>query len=115
MLGTAHGGVERKRACVRKAVKHSFALGKPRNGKAVILLVEEEARFLPVFDIDTVINPVFANLRDAAFGVLAAEPALVLLKSLQFTDFNIVALKNTAYFLTVGAQDIGNQRKQHGL
>ena len=100
---------------MREAVEHPLALCKASHGETVIFLVEEEAGFLPVFDIDAVIHAVFADLGHAAAGVLVAEPALALRKPLKLTDLHIVALENAAYLMPVGTQNFGDEREQHGL
>ena len=66
---------------MREAIKHALAARKARHGKAVELLVEEEARLLPVFDVHAVENAVFADLGDEACGRFLAgkrKPALIL-------------------------------------
>ena len=61
---TALCGIERKRTRVGEAIKHLFALGYLCNGKAVVFLVKEEPRFLPVLYINGVDYAVLGYLGD---------------------------------------------------
>ena len=118
MLCTAARGVERERAGVGKAVEHAPPLGKARHGKAVILLIEEEARFLPVLKIHGIVYPVLAYLGHGALRVLLARqliPALALLEPLKRADSDVVALIYTVDPLPILAQHLGEQWEDHVL
>ena len=100
---------------MREAVEHPSALSQPAHRKAVIFLVEEEAGFLPVFHVDTVINSVFANLGHGALGVLVPVPALELRKTLKRADGNVITLEDAGYLLTVCAKNLKQNVKQRVL
>ena len=93
-----------------KAVKHSLAPRQPRHSLTVVFLVKEKAGFLPVFHVHGIIDPVFADLRDGALGMLGAPPALILLHPFQRADRHIVALENAGDLLPVRTQLVKQQR-----
>ena len=68
VFGSASGGVKGERARVRKTVEHATSAGDVGHSAAVVFLIEEEAGFLAVFEIDMVAHAVFDD-----FGRSGAE------------------------------------------
>ena len=118
MLRAAERGVERERAGVGKAVEHAPPLGKACHGKAVILLVKEETRFLPVLEIDGIVYPVLAYLGHGALRMLLAGqfiPSLTLRKSFERADGNVVAFVYAVDPLPALSQHLDKQWEDHVL
>jgi len=91
-------GVESEAARVREAVEHGSVLRDARHGAPVELLVEEEARLLPVFNIHIVEYAVFAYARGALpFVRYALEPALFLREAFKLPQGEVVAFVHAAY------------------
>ena len=110
--------IERKGAGMREAVQHMLALGDFGNRLTVVLLVEEEAGLLAVLHINSIVNAVLHNFRRHSARIrqqLRLEPMLVLVQALQTADFYIVALEQTADFLSHLAQNFNQQLKNHLL
>ena len=63
VLSPAVGGIQGKASRVREAIKNASSRRELRDGTPIVLLVEEEARLLPVLEINLVTNAVFHNLR----------------------------------------------------
>ena len=63
VLRPAMGGIQSKAARMREAIKNASSRRELRDGTPIVLLVEEEARFLSVLEIHLVANAVFHNLR----------------------------------------------------
>ena len=84
-------GVERKTAAVTEAVEHFIrALAVPAQGKSVLFLIEEIARFLPVFDVNEHFYAVFAYF-DIVVDIAVEQP-LDLGQALLFAHGDVAAL-----------------------
>ena len=76
LLGTAAGGVEGEGTGVGKAVQHSLTLCQPCDGKAVILLVQEEPGFLAVYEVHRILYTVFDKSAVESGDGLRGEAAI---------------------------------------
>ena len=105
---TAQRGVEGERTSMGEAVQHRLPPGQPGYRPAVILLIQEEAGFLPVFHIHQILHTVFRDLGDGrSRGLLSREmiPSLSLGQALLFPQSHIVAQKYAPDGLPVLPQD----------
>ena len=66
MLCPAQRGVQREGTCVGEAVQHRFPCGQTAHRPAVVLLIQKETGFLPVFHVHQISDPVFHNLHHRA-------------------------------------------------
>ena len=115
MLGSAPCSVQGKRAGVGEAVQHRPATGQLGHRLPVVLLIQKEAGFLPVFKVHSVADAIFNNIhRCKVRNLFTAHgmPALALFHTLQTTDGHVVALIYTHHVLSVGAQHLQQQGEQ---
>ena len=99
-----------------KAVQHPSPPGQAGHRLAVILLIQEKARFLPVLHIYGILHPVLHDdgpgaLRDG--NSLQRIPALVLFQALVGPQCHVVALIDAPDGLPVLGQDLVEQREDH--
>ena len=98
-----------------EAVQHRPATGQLGHRLPVVLLIQKEAGFLPVFKVHGVADAVFLNIHRCKVRSLFTVhrmPALALLHALQLTDGHVVALIYTHHVLSVGAQHLQQQGEQ---
>ena len=118
MLCPTARGVERERTRVREAVEHRPPARELRHGEPVILLVEEKARFLPVFKVHGIADAAFRDIRLMEVGdglTRQGIPSLPLLHALLFAQGDVVALIDARDLLPVGAQCLDEQPENHRL
>ena len=111
-------GVQRECARMGEAVEHLFALRDLHNGTAVVLLVEEEARFLTVDVIHQIADAVLGDLHLAAqVGTQSfqREKALVFLEPFQLAHLDVVALIDRVDCVTAFFQYVDQQSEDHFL
>ena len=115
VLCPASGGVQREGPRVGEAVQHRLAPGQPGHRQPVILLIQEEPGFLPVFKVHGVRDAVFRDVLGGALRQLLSrqsQPALALGHALQLPDGHVVALIHAPYRLPVLPQK-AHQQGQH--
>ncbi|MPM84531.1 hypothetical protein SDC9_131604 [bioreactor metagenome] len=84
---------------MRKAVQHALSLGDLRGDNAVVFLVEEETRLLPVFHVHGVVDAVFDDLNQRTRRLrqkFRAVPAFFELQPFQLANGYLVALEDAA-------------------
>ena len=94
MLCPAPGGVQGKGTGVGEAVQHRPPPGQPRHRQPVVLLVQEEAGFLPVLHVHQIADAVFRDLRHSRVRRCFAgkrEPALALGQPFLFPQGDVIA------------------------
>ena len=91
-----------------EAVQHPRAPAQRRDGRAVLLLIEEEARLLAVLHVHEEAHAVFRHLHPV--GHLAAQQAGGLLHALQPSHGNVAALPDAR-----GLNDLHQQIAEHVL
>ena len=98
-----------------ETIQHCLASGQPGHCSAVILLIQEEAGFLPVFHIYQIFHAVFRDLRDGrSRGLFSGEmiPSLSLGQALLFPQSHVVAQKYAPDGLPVFPQDTDQRGQQ---
>ena len=107
VLCARDAGVQREGAGVREAVEHLGVPAEPLNREPVIFLVEEEAGFLAVLDVDDVAHAVFDDLD---VGVeFRADEALDAVHALLEALLRVAALVHAADFDAVLGQHLLEQ------
>ena len=98
-----------------EAVQHRPATGQLGHRLPVVLLIQKEAGFLPVFKVHGVADAVFLNIHRCKVRSLFTAhgmPSFALFHALQSPDGHIVALIYTHHVLSVGAQHLQQQGEQ---
>ena len=114
--------VQAEGAYVGKAVEHALAGRQLAHSAPVVLLVQEEARFLAVEKVDVVGDAILAH--DDALGRIESvdpcrpgspvPPAFLQIKAFVAAGRRVVTLVDAAHLLPVGAQNLQDHRVEHG-
>ena len=99
-----------------KTVQHGFACGQLCHCKAVVLLVQKEAGFLPVLKVHGIRDAVFIYLCYRALGVLLkwqVKPFLTGFKPFQRPDGHVISLIDAFYDLSVLPQNLHEEGIDH--
>ena len=115
---TALSRIEGKAACVSKAVEDMLALGNFGYGLTIIFLVQEEAGFLAIFHIHSVLDAIFHDFCSylAMIGQKRRlKPLLTLLHALKQANLHIIALEKATDILAHLLQNLDEQIKEHFL
>ena len=91
---------------MRKAIQKRFTLYNAGNLSAVVFLIQKEAGFLSVLHVHGITDPVFDDFGLRGFGMVVFGnpcPSLILRKSLQFADGNVVSFVNGIYLFAAFA------------
>ena len=92
-----------------EAVQNTQASGDMRNGQAVVFLIKKKAGFLPVFDINQIVDTIFRDFRKRRVGdcfPTAEIPAFLLGQTLTFPHQVIVSLLDPSDLLTILLQNV---------
>ena len=98
-----------------EAVHHARTGGEARDGGAVVLLIEEEARLLAVLKVEPVEYAVLAHrdARGAGNARRAIPPAHAQVEALLLADGGVAALEDGAHVLAVLAQHAQGEPVEH--
>ena len=115
---TALRRIQRKAASVGETVQNMLTLGNFGHCLTIIFLVQEEARLLAIFHINSVFNAIFHNFRGHGAMIRqqrCGKPRLALLHTFQKANFYIIALEKATNVFAHLLQNFDEQIKEHFL